>query len=174
MLFARSVSLLVILCGSSVFASSPGSLFVYDENRVAEELVLLNELEAYLEASPGTTLITMIEEGHPLTPSGSYSLSDQPTDPWYPPMGIPSFWWGFGTGFCGGTAGACITVFYPFAAPLVFSGLIGVFVVKNHGGDNFEFRQSIYGCTAGTLSGLAITAASVVLLFLYILNLETL
>lgn len=122
------VVLALIVFAASQAVAVDRSMFHLDEEKIQSELAGLNQLEEYL-ASSDATLASMTEENHFLlrnvrTGSADLNLLMGLTEP---PLGIPSFLWGF-----------CL-------------GLPGIAIVYFVADDRDETRKALWGCVAGGL-----------------------
>ncbi len=123
------LTLLIILFFFSLnsFASN-SELFTYDKEEVESTFKELNELEDYVKVNDGVTLTDLLASNNQLL--NNLFLGDPfSTDSFFeePPLGIPSFWWGF-----------CI-------------GVWGIAVVYFVTEDKDETKQAFKGCVVGTL-----------------------
>ncbi|MEL7530744.1 MAG: hypothetical protein AAFN10_05520 [Bacteroidota bacterium] len=105
--------------------SSLAGLFQLDEAAVYQTVAELTELEEYLANQPETSLSQLRENGDPIIADIQFS-ADHTQNLTEPPLGIPSFIWGFCLGFIG------MAVVY--------------FVTE----DREEVMQSLYGCLVAT------------------------
>lgn len=95
-------------CACNLGFAADASLFDVNEQELSTEFAQLNELENYVNANEGVTLSTM-DASNPLlqnlvignTASGIFSSLAEP------PLGIPSFLWGF----CFNVAGVAVVYF---------------------------------------------------------------
>ncbi|MEM6344252.1 MAG: hypothetical protein AAF927_10245 [Bacteroidota bacterium] len=110
--------------------SSLASLFVLDEAAVYQSVEELTQLEQYLSTQPEVSLSQLQASGDPMIADIQFS-SDHSLNLTEPPLGIPSFIWGFCLGFIG------MAVVY--------------FVTE----DREEVMSALYGClVAGAISAI--------------------
>lgn len=111
--------------------SSLAMLFQLDEETVYQTVSELTALESYLAEHQGTSLNQLQATENPIIQDIQFS-----SDPYFnlvePPLGIPSFVWGF-----------CL-------------GLIGMLVVYLVTEEKEEVLKSLYGCLISTIIGTVI------------------
>ena len=118
--------------------SSLASLFALDEAAIYQSVEELTKLEQYLATQGETSLSQLQENGDPMIAGIQFS-SDHSLNLTEPPLGIPSFIWGFCLGFVG------MAIVY--------------FITE----DREEVMSALYGCL---VSGV-ISAVVQVIVFLY-------
>lgn len=110
------------------------SLFQLDEASLYQSVDDLSQLEAYLKANPDLSLADLEATNHPLL--SNLHLSDSPHSALVePPLGVPSFLWGF-----------CL-------------GIIGLAIVYFVTEDREQTEKALIGCLVGTLIGTIINVA---------------
>jgi hypothetical protein len=125
---------------SQVFAGE-GNEFTVDRSKIKKEMSNLNDLETYVNQHEGITAEEIKSEAlvNPEMKNLAQILNEDL------PLGIPSFWWGFGAGCVGAASfyGAC------------WLGLGAVFFVYFMTDENKEeAKKALWGCLAGTAVGI--------------------
>jgi len=123
------LTFLVILFFFSLNSFAGNSeLFTYDREEVESAFKELNELEDYVKINEGITLTDLLASNNNLI-SNLFLGDPYSTNIFFdePPLGIPSFWWGF-----------CI-------------GVWGIAVVYFVTEDRDETKLAFKGCVVGTL-----------------------
>lgn len=140
------VSFCILLLTGSVLKANNADLFQLDENIIISSFTDLNELESYLEDQENLSLSSMMKMNDPFL--SNINLSDELQSAYTnsllseDPMGIPSFWWGFGAGCIGMTTG------YGF-----WLGIVGILAVYFITDDKAETKKATWGCVAGSAAG---------------------
>jgi len=100
-------AILALACNVGM-ANADASLFAVNEQEISNEFAQLNELEQYVNANEGVTLSSM-DESNPLIAnvSSSSNAMGALSAMGEPPLGIPSFLWGF----CFNVAGVALVYF---------------------------------------------------------------
>ena len=120
--------LLVSLLISTTCFANDADLFSYDEQKIENELSEISQLEAFLLQNNGTTYSDLLMSENEIAGALSYSNSGFMNFAMLePPLGIPSFLWGF----CFGAV-----------------GMLVVYVVSE---DRDETMKALWGCVAGTV-----------------------
>ncbi|MEL7342362.1 MAG: hypothetical protein AAGM67_17900 [Bacteroidota bacterium] len=114
--------------------SSLQTLFQLDEVDLYQSVDQLSQLEAYVKANPGVSLEQLQAEAHPLIADLQLS-QDASISATEPPLGVPSFLWGF-----------CL-------------GIIGLAIVYFVTEDREQTEKALIGCLIGGLIGTIINVA---------------
>ncbi len=136
----KKITLLIVF--SSLLFSFGGfagtaDLFSYDEGKIKSELTVVNTLENYLLQNEEVTYTDLMAGNNPFASVLNFgSEGFMGFSSFEPPLGIPSFLWGF----CFG--------------PM---GMLVVYLVSE---DSDETMKSLWGCVAGTVIGTVIYFAA--------------
>ena len=113
---------------STTCVASDADLFSFDEQKIENELSQISQLEAFILQNEGTTYSDLLMTENQITGNLSYANSGFMNFAMLePPLGIPSFLWGF----CFGAV-----------------GMLVVYVVSE---DRDETMKALWGCVAGTV-----------------------
>jgi len=110
----------MLVMSTMTFANDDASLFNIDKQAIEQEVAPLNNLESYVNANDGVTYddidnTSILDKEVVL---GDVNLSSEP------PLGIPSFLWGF------------------------ILGVIGILIVYLMTEDGGETKKALWGCIA--------------------------
>ncbi|MDP2423660.1 MAG: hypothetical protein U1C46_01105 [Bacteroidales bacterium] len=132
------LALILMIAAASVSAAGSSDLFKLDEQRIATEMADLNEIEGYVN-SQHLTLSDLLAENNSLAINsllpayGAASMASLSEDP---PLGIPSFAWGF-----------CF-------------GILGLAIVYFVTEDTAQTKKALWGCIIGTVLWTVISVAA--------------
>ncbi len=125
-IFTILVAMLVM--SSMTFANDDASIFSVDKNSIEQELAPLSDLENYVNENAG---VTYDEIDNPEVLDKNVVMGDVDLN-YGPPLGIPSFIWGF------------------------LLGVIGILIVYLITEDGDETKKALWGCIAFTVLWLVI------------------
>lgn len=120
-IFTILVAMLVM--SGMTFANDDASLFNVDQQAIEQELAPLNDLENYVNENAG---VTYDEIDNPEVLNKDVVMGDVDLS-YGPPLGIPSFLWGF------------------------ILGVIGILIVYLITEDGDETKKALWGCLAWTV-----------------------
>ena len=141
----------LVACTFSVKVMADNAqLFQLDQKSVSDKFQGLNNLENFVNQHNGITLSEMQANKEDGTGNMNYhageanNILSKVNLAWDPYLGIPSFWWGFGT--------SCVGVATVFGCWL---GVAGVALVYFMTDDTEETKKAVWGCLAGGATGVA-------------------
>jgi hypothetical protein len=122
------LSLTIVLAFCFANASNPAGLFSIDEQRIATEMADINSVEQLVNSSNATLSQLQNEDNHLVSSAlvSSYGAASIAASG-EPPLGIPSFAWGF-----------CF-------------GILGILLVYVITEDRGETQKAFYGCIVWTV-----------------------